>query len=134
MKCFEKYYPYVKLAGGDALYDHILIPKPTKLAEKLGKDHIDAYEDDIGCLPDIKSEEIDSMKQNLLVFDDMNEESKAAMKRIEEYFTKARTKNCSLVLSHKTIFQFRQKYEGTVHIVYSPILILTTIFETSGKI
>ena len=42
LNCFEKYYLYVKLAGDDALYDQILIPKLTTLAEKLGIDLLGA--------------------------------------------------------------------------------------------
>ena len=58
---------------------------------------IGAYNDEIESLLDLKSNLIDSNKQNLFLFDDMNEESKKNLERIEGYFTKARKRNCSLV-------------------------------------
>ena len=93
LNCFEKFYIFVKLAGDDNLYDKILIPKLQSASEELGGNLVGAYDDDIESLPDVKSALMDSSKQNLFVFDDMNEESSQNLKRIDEYFTKARKRN-----------------------------------------
>ena len=62
------------------------------------------------------------MKQNLFVFDDMNEESKAAKNRIEEYFTKARKKNCSIVFISQDYFSVPTKIRrNCTHCIFTHI-------------
>ena len=87
------------------MYDKILIPELQRASEEVGVNLIGAYADDLESLPDLKSDLIDSSRQNLFVFDDMNEESAKDLKRIEEYFTKARKLNCSLVYISQDFFK-----------------------------
>ena len=120
--CFEKYYFFVKLAGDDDLYDKILIPELQRASEEVGVNLIGAYADDLESLPDLKSKLIDSKKQNLFVFDDMNEESAKDLKRIEEYFTKARKLNCSLVYISQDFFKTPVKIRrNCTHCIFTDI-------------
>ena len=104
------------------MYDKILIPELQRASEKVGVNLIGAYADDLESLPDLKSNLFDSKKQNLFVFDDMNEESARDLKRIEEYFTKSRKLNCSLVYISqdyfKTPVKIRRNY---THCIFTDI-------------
>ena len=120
--CFEKYYLYVKLAGDDPLYDEILFSELQRASTTVCADLIGAYSDDIESLPDVKSDQIDSSKQNFFVFDDMNEESTRNLKRIEEYFTKARKRNCSLVYLAQDYFSTPLKIRrNCTHLIFTKI-------------
>ena len=117
--CFEKFYLFVKLAEDDQLYDNILIPK---LEEIIGCKLLEKYSDTLDDLPDVKSDEIDSTKQNLFVFDDFLDESKKDLNKISAYFTKARKKNCSLVFIGQDYFSTPVKIRRNCsHFIFTDI-------------
>ena len=109
LNCFERFYLFVKLMGNDPLYDEVLVPRLQIVEEKYNTPVLLEYSCDLDDLPDVSDnpEEggIDSNYQNLVVFDDMLDESNKTLKKISAYFTKMRKKNCSLIFIGQDYFQ-----------------------------
>ena len=122
LNCFEKYYLFVKLAGDDPLYEEVLVPKLQEAGAGLQYTILEKYTDDISELPDIRSDEINSDCQNLFVFDDMIDEEKRDLSRIESYFTKARKRNCSLIFISQDYYSTPIKIRrNCTHIIFTKI-------------
>ena len=104
-KCnnFERFYIFAKTLNNDKLYDEVLIPKLQKVWKKFKTKILIQLSNTLDDLPDI--ELIDENFQNLIVFDDMINEKTKDLKKIEEYFTRARKMNCSMVLITQSYFE-----------------------------
>ena len=106
-KCnnFDKYYLFCKMLGNDPLYDNLLIPKLEHLERKYNTSILVIKSNSLDDLPDVNSDMIDPTYQNLIIFDDMIDEDKKSLKKVEQYFIMMRKKNCSMIFITQNYFE-----------------------------
>jgi len=106
-KCnnFDRYYLFCKMLGNDPLYDNLLIPKLEQLEHKFNTSILVIKSNSLDDIPDVNSEIIDPKYQNLIIFDDMIDEDKKSLKKVEQYFVMMRKKNCSMIFITQNYFQ-----------------------------
>ena len=106
-KCnnFDRFYLFCKMMGNDPLYDNILISKLEHLERKYNTSILVIKTNSLDDLPDVYSDIIDSDYQNLIIFDDMIDEDKKSLKKVEQYFVMMRKKNCSMIFITQNYFE-----------------------------
>ena len=106
-KCnnFDRYYLFCKMLGNDPLYDSLLMPKLEHLERKYKTSILVVKSNTLDDLPDVNSELIDPKYQNLIIFDDMIDEDKKSLKKVEQYFIMMRKKNCSMIFITQNYFE-----------------------------
>jgi hypothetical protein len=106
-KCnnFDRYYLFCKMLGNDPLYDDLLIPKLQELENKYNTSILIKHSNSLDDVPDVNSDLIDPNYQSLIIFDDMIEEDKKSLKRVEQYFVMMRKKNCSMIFITQNYFE-----------------------------
>jgi hypothetical protein len=93
------------MLGNDPLYDNLLIPKLEHLERKFNTSILISKSNSLDDLPDVNSEDIDPNYQNLIIFDDMIDEDKKSLKKVEQYFIMMRKKNCSMIFITQNYFE-----------------------------
>ena len=93
------------MMGNDPLYDNILISKLEHLERKYNTSILVIKTNSLDDLPDVYSDIIDSDYQNLIIFDDMIDEDKKSLKKVEQYFVMMRKKNCSMIFITQNYFE-----------------------------
>jgi hypothetical protein len=106
-KCnnFERYYLFCKMLGNDPLYDELLIPKLQQLEDKFNTSILIIKSNSLDDVPNVNSELIDPKYQNLIIFDDMIDEDKKSLRKVEQYFVMMRKKNCSMIFITQNYFE-----------------------------
>ena len=106
-KCnnFERFYLFCKMLGNDPLYDNLLIPKLQALERKYNTSILIIQSNSLDDLPDVNCDIIDPAYQNLIIFDDMIDEAKKSLKKVEQYFIMMRKKNCSMIFITQNYFE-----------------------------
>ena len=106
-KCnnFDRFYLFCKMLGNDPLYDNLLIPKLEHLERTHNTSILIMKSNSLDDLPDVNSEEIDPNYQNLIIFDDMIDEDKKSLKKVEQYFIMMRKKNCTMIFITQNYFE-----------------------------
>ena len=106
-KCnnFHRFYLFCKMLGNDQLYDNLLIPKLEHLEHKYNTPILVIKSNSLDDLPDVDSDIIDPAYQNLIIFDDMIDEDKKSLKKVEQYFVMMRKKNCSMIFITQNYFE-----------------------------
>jgi hypothetical protein len=106
-KCnnYDRYYIFCKMLGSDPLYDDYLIPRLEELEAKYQLNILIIKSNTLDDLPDVLSDDVDPEFQNLFIFDDMLDEDKSALKKVESYFTKMRKRNCSMIFVTQNYFE-----------------------------
>lgn len=106
-KCnnFERFYLFCKMLGNDPLYDNLLIPKLQALERKYKTTILIIQSNSLDDLPDVNADIIDPAYQNLIIFDDMIDEAKKSLKKVEQYFIMMRKKNCSMIFITQNYFE-----------------------------
>jgi len=102
---FDRYYLFCKMLGNDPLYDNLLIPKLEHLEDKFHTSILIIKSNSLDDLPDVNSETINPNYQNLIIFDDMIDEDKKSLKKVEQYFIMMRKKNCSMIFITQNYFE-----------------------------
>jgi hypothetical protein len=106
-KCnnFDRFYLFCKMLGNDPLYDTLLIPTLEKVQHKYNTSILVIKSNSLDDIPDVNSEIIDPKYQNLIIFDDMIDEDKKSLKKVEQYFVMMRKKNCSMIFITQNYFE-----------------------------
>ena len=89
----------------DPLYDDILIPQLDLVGNKYGTPIVIIKSNSLDDLPDVNSDLIDPQYQNLIIVDDMIDEDKKTLMKVEQYFIMMRKKNCSMIFITQNYFE-----------------------------
>ena len=115
-KCnnFHKFYLFCKMIGNDPLYDNLLVPKLEHFEHKYNTPILVIKSNSLDDLSDVDSDIINPAYQNLIIFDDMIDEDKKSLKKVEQYFVMMRKKNCSMIFITQNYFEHVKPYARIV--------------------
>ena len=81
MKCFDRYYLFVKMFDTDPLYRDVLTPILKNDEKRSGCQVLMITSNTLDDLPDVNDEIIDSTCQNIIIFDDLCQEATKHQKK-----------------------------------------------------
>ena len=112
---FERFYIFARMQGNDPLYDEYLIPHLESKEIKHKIKLLAAYSNSLDDLLPVT--EMDDSRQNLVIFDDMLNQSDKEQKKIADYFCMGRKKNCTIVYISQNYYSIPKVIRGNVNVI-----------------